>query len=196
MTNKNYHFFAFLSRMKYINRWGLMRNTQPENIQEHSLQVAVISHALANIRNAYFGGNLNPERIAVIGIFHDCNETITGDMPTPIKYFNPDIYKAYESIEAISKNKLLAMLPDELREIYSSFLFKDGDDEECWKIVKAADRISAYMKCIEEEKAGNREFKKAGQAILKSIKQIDLPEVKYFMEKFTPSFSLTLDELD
>ncbi|MCX8128715.1 MAG: 5'-deoxynucleotidase [Clostridia bacterium] len=196
MSRPKFHFFAFLSRMKYIARWGLMRNTQPENIQEHSLQVAVIAHALALIRNRFFKGSINPERIAVLGMFHDCNEIITGDMPTPIKYFNPEISKAYKDIENISKNKMLSMLPEELVEDYSSILFHEDNDPECWKIVKAADRISAYIKCIEEVKAGNREFKKASESILKSINEINLPEVKYYMENFIPSFSLTLDELE
>ncbi|MCX7710970.1 MAG: 5'-deoxynucleotidase [Clostridia bacterium] len=194
--DRNYHFFAFISRMKYINRWGLMRNTQPENIQEHSLQVGVIAHALAVICNKFFGGNLNPDRVAVLGIYHDANETITGDMPTPIKYFNPDIRKAYKDVEVISKTKLIHMLPEELREVYSDILLHEKDEERCWQIVKAADRISAYIKCLEEEKAGNREFKKAGESIYESIIRIKLPEVKYFMEKFMPSFTLTLDELD
>ena len=193
---KKYHFFAFISRMKYINRWGLMRNTHPENIQEHSLQVGVIAHALAVIYNSVFGGCLNADRIAVLGIYHDCNETITGDMPTPIKYFNPEISKAYKDVEAISKKKLIDMLPDELKETFSDILIQEKDDDRCWHIVKAADRISAYIKCLEEEKAGNRDFKKAGEAIYKSILQLELPEVKYFMEKFLPSFLLTLDELD
>ncbi len=196
MSSKKHHFFAFISRMKYINRWGLMRNTQQENIQEHSLQVAVIAHALAVIRNSIYNGNINPDRVAVMGMYHDCNETITGDMPTPIKYFNPEISKAYEDVEAISRRKLLGMLPEELQEAYRGVIFRQEGDEECWRLVKAADRISAYLKCTEEEKAGNKEFKKAGQAILNSIRQIELPEVKYFMDKFVPSFALTLDELD
>lgn len=196
MPKAKHHFFAFLSRMKYINRWGLMRNTQPENIQEHSLQVALIAHALAVTRNRFFGGELNTERVAVLAIFHDCNETITGDMPTPIKYFNPDINQAYKNVEDISKQKLMSMLPVELCDSYSSLLFHDSADEENWKLVKAADRISAYIKCIEEEKAGNREFKKAGEAILKSIEAITLPEVRYYMDNFIPSYSLTIDELE
>jgi len=182
--------------MKYITRWGLMRNTQPENIQEHSLQVAIIAHALAVIKNKFFNGDTNPERIAVLGVFHDCNEIITGDLPTPIKYHNPYISSAYKEIETVSKNKLLSMLPEELISTYASILFHDEKDAEGWKLVKAADRISAYIKCIEEEKAGNKEFRKASESIYKSIMELDLPEVNYFMEKFMPSFSLTLDELD
>lgn len=196
MAKARYHFFAFLSRMKYITRWGLMRNTQPENIQEHSLQVALIAHALAVIKNRFYGGSVNPDRIAVLGMYHDCNEIITGDMPTPVKYFNPQISQAYKAVEDISRNKLLSMLPKELKEDYTHILFSEHNDYESWRLVKAADRLSAYIKCLEEVKAGNREFKKASEAILKSIMEIDLPEVGYFMENFMPSYSLTLDELD
>lgn len=173
-----------------------MRNTQNENIQEHSLQVATIAHALAIIRNKFYDGDVNAERTAVLAMFHDCNEIITGDMPTPVKYFNPEIMQAYKNVESVSKKKLLTMLPAELRDEYSTILFHEKCDDEHWKLVKAADRISAYIKCLEEAKAGNSEFKKAGESILKSIFNIDLPEVRYFMENFIPSFSLTLDELD
>ncbi|HHW48960.1 MAG TPA: 5'-deoxynucleotidase [Clostridiaceae bacterium] len=196
MEKPRFHFFAFLSRMKYISRWGLMRNTLQENIQEHSLQVAIISHALAVIKNKLFGGNVNTDRAAVLGIFHDCNEILTGDMPTPIKYFNPEIRQAYKNVENVSKQKLLSMLPEELAESYSPLLFHSSADDELWMLVKAADKIAAYIKCIEEMKAGNREFKKAGDSIYKIIEEFNLPEVKYFIEHFLPSFSLTLDELE
>ncbi|AEY66319.1 5'-deoxynucleotidase [Clostridium sp. BNL1100] len=196
MDDKSFHFFAFLSRMKYINRWGLMRNTSTENIQEHSLQVAIIAHGLAVIRNTYFNGEINPERVAILAMFHDCNEIITGDMPTPIKYYNPQISKIYKDIEDISKEKIISMLPEEMADEYYSLFFKNPDDMNCWKLVKAADRISAYIKCIEEVKAGNNEFKKARETILQTIMEIDLPEVMYFMEKFIPSFNLSLDEID
>ena len=196
MAKGRHHFFAFISRMKYIARWGLMRNTISENIQEHSLQVAMIAHALAVIKNRFFDGNINADRIAVLAMYHDCNEIITGDLPTPIKYFNPEISKAYKDVENISKNKLLSMLPEELKEDYSLILFHEDNDPDSWKIVKAADRISAYIKCIEEVKAGNSEFRKASEAILKSIMEIELQEVRYFMDKFVPSFLLTLDELE
>ena len=193
---KHSHFFAFLSRMKYINRWGLMRNTYPENIQEHCQQVAVIAHALAVIRNTYFGGSLNAERATVLAMYHDSNEIFTGDMPTPIKYYNPEIHSAYKKVESLSKNKLVDMLPGELKKTFEDILFVKDSEKELWIIVKAADRIAAYLKCVEEEKAGNREFKKAGEMILKSVNEIELPEVKFFMEKFIPSFSLTLDDLE
>jgi 5'-deoxynucleotidase len=172
-----------------------MRNTDTENIQEHSLQVAMIAHALAVIKNVCFNGNVNPDRIAVLAIYHDANETLIGDMPTPIKYYNPSIQKAYKDLEDVSKEKLLSMLPNELKSVYSKLLFYDEASDE-GKIVKAADRISAYVKCIEEEKAGNNEFKKAAQAILKKIIDMHMPEVSYFLEYFLPSFRLTLDELN
>ncbi len=191
-----HNFFAFLARMKYINRWGLMRNTQSENIQEHSHQVALIAHALAIIKNKFYNGGVNPERTAILAMFHDCNETITGDMPTPIKYFNPEISRAFKDVENLATNKLLSMLPEEIVDSYSSILLHDEKEKELWSLVKAADRISAYIKCIEEEKAGNTEFKKAGDSILKTINDIDSPEVNYFMENFIPSFHLTLDELE
>ncbi len=193
---KKHHFFAFISRMKYINRWGLMRNTFNENIQEHSLQVAIVAHALATIKNQVFGGDVDAERAAVLAMFHDCNETITGDMPTPVKYYNPEINEAYKKVEHLSKNKLVSMLPNELKDTYSKILFAQEGDKELWRLVKASDRISAYIKCLEEKNAGNSEFKKAGEAILKTIKALDMPEVRYFLENFIPSFTLSLDELD
>lgn len=196
MKKSGFHFFAYISRMKYISRWGLMRNTQQENIQEHSHQVAVISHALAIIKNNFFGGNINTDRVAVLGIFHDSNEILTGDLPTPIKYYNPEISQAYKKIEDVSKHKLLSMLPNELVDNYKSLLFHNEDDKDLYKIVKAADKIAAYIKCLEEIKAGNNEFKRAGETIYNGIIKMDLPEVNYFMEKFLPSFSLTLDEMD
>ena len=190
------HFFAYLSRMKFIQRWGLMRNTQNENIQEHSLQVAVIAHALAIIRNKYFNGNLNPERVVTLAVFHETSEVITGDLATPIKYFNPDIKKAYKNIEEIANTRLLKMLPDELTEVYHALLFHEYEDVDCWKIVKAADKICAFLKCIEETKAGNREFNKAMESIQQEISNMVEPEIKYFMTTFVPSFQLTLDELN
>ncbi|MBP7176061.1 MAG: 5'-deoxynucleotidase [Thermoclostridium sp.] len=192
---RTYHFFAFLSRMKHINRWGLMRNTSTENIQEHSLQVSMLAHALAVISNTCFNGSVNPERVAVLAVYHDSNETITGDLPTPIKYYNPTIWKAYKDLEDVSKNKLLSMLPDELKPQYQSILFFDETSAE-GKIVKAADRLSAYIKCLEEEKAGNTEFKKAAASILKKIEEMQMPEVDYFIQHFIPGFKLTLDELN
>lgn len=173
-----------------------MRNTQQENIQEHSLQVAMIAHALALIKNQFYGGGVDADRIAVLGMYHDSNEIITGDMPTPIKYYNPQIKKVYKEIEDISKSKLLSMLPDELADCYSRLLVDERGEDESWRLVKAADRIAAYIKCVEEAKAGNKEFNKASDTIYKSIMEIDLPEVRYFMENFMPSFFLTLDEME
>jgi 5'-deoxynucleotidase len=193
--DKSNQFFAFLSRMKYIMRWSLMRNTNFENIQEHSHQVSVIAHALAVIKNVYFGGSVNADRVAVLALYHDSNEALTGDMPTPIKYFNPSIQKAYKDMEDVSKEKLLTMLPDKLRDIYRDILFYDEASDE-GRIVKAADRICAYIKCLEEEKAGNTEFKKAAEATAKKIKNMKMAEADYFMKHFIPSFKLTLDELN
>jgi 5'-deoxynucleotidase len=189
------HFFAYLARMKFIQRWGLMRNVRPENIQEHSLQVAMIAHGLALIRNRRFGGDIDPRHVALVALYHDIGEVITGDLATPIKYFNPDIKSAYDTIEVTARHKLLAMLPSELRPDYESLIFTDEDASE-WRIVKAADRICAYVKCLEELKAGNREFARAEKTIKKAIDAIDLPEVQYFMKHFVPSFVLTLDELN
>jgi 5'-deoxynucleotidase len=188
------HFAALLFRMKYINRWSLMRNTESENIAEHSLEVAIISHLLATIKNNYYNGNLDPNYVAVLAMFHDASEIITGDMPTPIKYFNPELNEAYKNVEKIANQKLLSMLPDDLKETYQKILFHEGNEE--WALVKAADKLAAYIKCIEEEKAGNKEFIKAKESIFNSINEMNRPEVKHFVDLFMCSFSLTLDELD
>ncbi|MDR3492165.1 MAG: 5'-deoxynucleotidase [Gammaproteobacteria bacterium] len=190
------HFFAFLSRMKLIQRWGLMRNTQTENIQEHSLQVAMIAHSLAIIRNKMFDGKLYPERVMALAMYHDCAEVITGDIATPIKYFNPDIKKAFYNIEEIAKQRLFEMIPEKLRPEYQSYFFPHDNDEDGWNIVKAADKISAYLKCVEELKSGNEEFLKAKNKIELELNRFELPEVKYFLNTFVSSFSLTLDELN
>lgn len=193
-SNSCSHFAAFLFRMKYINRWSLMRNTETENIAEHSLEVAIIAHLLATIKNKYYNGNLDPNNIAVLAMFHDAAEIITGDMPTPVKYFNPELNEAYKNVETIANQKLLSMLPYDFKEVYKKILFHEENEE--WALVKAADKLAAYIKCIEEEKAGNKEFVKAKESILNSITEINRPEVKYFMDVFMCSFSLTLDELD
>ncbi len=190
------HFFAYLARMKFIQRWGLMRNVRPENIQEHSLQVAMIAHGLALIKNRLFNGDVNPERVAVLALYHDVSEVITGDMATPIKYFNPKIKTAYDEIEVVAKKKLFDMLPDSFKADYQDLFFLTGKDGEHWALVKAADKICAYLKCLEELKAGNQEFSKAERAIKAEIAKLDLPEVAYFMDRYVPSFSLTLDELN
>jgi 5'-deoxynucleotidase len=192
------HFFAYLARMKYIERWGLMRNTVRENIQEHSLQVAMIAHALAIIRNRAGGGAVDPERVAVLAMFHEVSEVITGDLATPIKYFNPEIKNAYKTIEGIAGQRLFAMLPEEFKSSYRELLFPADDplERRHWELVKAADKLAAYFKCLEELKAGNKEFFQAKKALKAQIAALNLKEVDYFMEQFVPSFSLTLDELN
>ena len=187
-------FFAMLSRMKYINRWGLMRNVRSENISEHSLDVAFIAHALGIIKNKRFGGNINCDRLAVLAMYHDTTEIITGDMPTPVKYYNKSIKTAYKEVEAVAQNTLLSYLPEDIREEYQKVFDRKDDEEYLWSLVKAADRISALVKCIEEREMGNKDFQKAEETIMLSINQIDLPEVRCFMKEFIPAFRLTLDE--
>ena len=188
------HFFAVISRMKYINRWGLMRNTRYETLSEHSFEVAVTAHAIATIKNDVFGGQVNADRAAVLALYHDAPEILTGDMPTPVKYYNEKTKKAYDEVERTSVNRLLDMLPEELKSSYETVLVKTEEDAYLWRIVKAADTINALIKCIEEEKSGNREFAGAKKGIEKKVRAIDLPEVKYYVEHFLPSFALTLDE--
>lgn len=189
------HFYAMLSRMKYINRWGLMRNTQQESICEHSLEVAILAHALAIIHNRRFHGNVNPERAATLAIFHDAPEIITGDLPTPVKYYNPSIYKAYQEVEKVAQEKLLSMLPQDLKQDYSPLLFQEQEeDKRLLTFVKAADKLSALIKCLEERKMGNAEFAKAEQTIRESICAMQIPEVDCFIKEFLPSYELTLDE--
>ncbi len=190
----NNNFFAMVNRMKFINRWALMNNTTPENIAEHSHSVAVIAHALALIGNKKFGKNYNAERICLLALYHDTTEVITGDMPTPVKYYNDDIKNVYKDVEKTAGERLLAMLPEEFAEEYEPFFNKSDEDKELWVLVKAADKISALIKCIEETRMGNREFEKALDAQRKIIDDIDLDEVKYFSENFLPSYYLTLDE--
>jgi 5'-deoxynucleotidase len=190
------HFFAYLARMKFIQRWGLMRNTNSENIQEHSLQVAMIAHGLALIKNRLFHGAVDPARVAVLALFHDASEVITGDLAAPIKYFNPKIKRAYGDIELEASQRLHNMLPEEFKADYYSIFFAQEEDREYWELVKAADKICAYLKCLEELKAGNQEFFLAEKAIKAVINDLDLPEVAYFLEKYIPSMSLTLDELN
>lgn len=189
------HFFAYLGRMKFIRRWGLMHSTYPESIQEHSLRVATIAHALAVIRNRVFDGRANPDRAATLALFHDVSEVLTGDLPTPVKYFNPDIKAAYQAIETVAGRKLLDMLPGELREDYRPLFFEQEADREHRDLVKAADRLAAYIKCVEELAAGNQEFSKAEKVLRASVEALTLPEVRYFLDTFVPSVRLTLDEL-
>lgn len=186
-------FFAYISRMRYIDRWALMRNSQKENVQEHSHMVAVLAHALAVIRRDVFGGTVDPGEVAVAALYHDAPEILTGDLPTPVKYFNPDIQSAYKQVEAVSADKLLGMLPDELRPAYVPYLKEEPGPVH--DLVKAADKLSAYIKCVEELKMGNNEFRQAADQTLELLKASPLPEVDYFMEHFLPAFGLTLDEL-
>jgi 5'-deoxynucleotidase len=187
------HFFAYISRMRFIQRWALMRNTAPENVQEHSHQVAVLAHALAVIRNEKFGGDVDPGAVAVAALYHDASEILTGDMPTPIKYDNPAIQSAYKDVELVAERKLLGMLPEELQPIYQPIL--SIRDHTTHQLVKAADKLSAYIKCVEELKAGNLEFREAAAQTRKALESYGLPEVDYFLETFMDSFSLTLDQL-
>lgn len=188
------NFFAMVGRMKQIERWALMRNAFTENIAEHSQNVAVIAHALCIIGNKKFGKNYNAERAAVLAMFHDTTEVITGDMPTPVKYYNDEIKSVYKDIEKIAGERLLNMLPEEFKEDYVPMFEKQKEDEDLWKIVKAADKIDALIKCIEESRMGNKEFEKALQIQQQKIDEIDMPEVKYFKEEFLPAYYLTLDE--
>lgn len=190
------HFFAYLSKMKFITRWSLMRNTWRENLQEHSLQVAMIAHILAVIRNRLYSGDLDPERVALLALYHDAGEVIVGDLPSPIKYFNPTIRQAYGEIEETARQRLLDMLPAELRADFAPLFAATEEDVEHEKIVSIADKLCAYIKCLEERRAGNLEFSEAEKAIHAAIDSCQLPEVAYFIERFLPSFSLTLDELN
>ncbi len=189
------HFFAYMARMKFIQRWGLMRNTQPENDAEHTAQVAMIAHALAAIHNARYGGKLDTGLVAAIALYHDAGEVITGDLATPIKYNNPIIKEAFHRIEDVASRKLLDMLPVDLHPAYEPLLAPDTTALP-WALVKAADRIAAYAKCVEELKAGNTEFATAAQSILVSIQALELHAVRDFMAEFAPSYALSLDELN
>ena len=190
----NHDFFAYISRMKYISRWALMRSTVQENIQEHSHMTAVLAHALGLVRRDVFGKPCDPDRLAAIALYHDAPEILTGDMPTPIKYHSAEIKSAYDEVEVLAVEKLLSELPDELRESYRDLLTA-ADDPAQYELVKAADKLSAYLKCIEERRAGNREFTSAEKAQLKKLQEMHLPEVDYFLEHFAPGFEKDLDEL-
>ena len=190
----SYPFFAYLSRLKLIRRWSLMRNTVPENDAEHSLQVAMIAHAIAVIARDRYGKQVNPEYVLSLAVYHDATEVMTGDLPTPVKYHNDELRRAYHRLEALSADRLLALLPEDLQPAFTPYMKQESGYEHT--LVKAADRISAYVKCMEEQRAGNREFDYAAENIRKSIASIDLPEVRDFLTDFLPAFDMTLDELN
>ena len=188
------HFFAYIDRMRYIERWALMRNSVRENIQEHSHQVAVLAHALALIRREILHlPGPDPDRCAVAALYHDASEILIGDLPTPIKYYNPDIKDAYKQVEHIAGNRLLEMLPEALREIYTPLVMES--DEDLNPIVKAADKLSAYIKCVEEQKAGNTEFDSAAEQTMQALHAMDRPELEWFLNQCLPAFSKNLDQL-
>ena len=196
---KNESFFATLSRMKYIERWALMRSTRPENLSEHSLEVAMIAHALCVIGNVRYGRHLNADRAALVGLYHDASEIITGDMPTPVKYANPEILQAYRAVEEAAGERLLERLPDDLRPAFEEVFAGNGteNDDYMRRLVKAADKLSALIKCIEERSAGNREFRTAFASTKRAVDAAAeaLPEVRDFCLEFLPSYGKTLDEL-
>lgn len=190
-----YHFFAYISRLKYIKRWNLMRNTREENVQEHSHNVAAIAHALCLIANNIYGKDISEKDVLACAVYHEAGEVITGDLPTPIKYFNDDITKSYKNIEKYAEDTLTDMLPEELKGDLERYIKGDVPDD-VKRIVKAADRLAAYIKCIEEKSSGNREFDKAAVRTLKAINDMNMPEAEYFIENFLPSYEMTLDELN
>lgn len=188
-------FFAMISRMKYINRWALMRNEHNENLAEHSFEVAVIAHALTVIGNRRFGKSLDSERAAFLGLYHDAPETLTGDLPTPVKYYSDDVRAAYKTLEDAACKNLIGMLPEDFRDDFLYAFMPRKEDEELYRYVKAADKISALIKCMEEKKAGNSEFVLAGESTEKAIEALGLPEAEVFVREFLPAYELTLDEL-
>lgn len=187
-------FYAYLDRMKYIKRWQLMRSTREENIMEHSQNVSVLAHALAVIHNEVFGGNADVGKTVLYAMYHETSEVMTGDLPTPIKYHNRNIHGAYKELERAACEKMTDMLPDVMKGAIAPFVLADEESEE-YKLVKAADKLSAYIKCLEELRSGNAEFSQAKKTIEAELKNKEMPEVDYFFENFIPSFSLTLDEL-
>lgn len=196
---ETYNFFATISRMRYIERWALMRNSRIENLSEHSLDVAMIAHALCTINNVRYGGSLDADKAALIGLYHDASEIITGDMPTPVKYFDEELKSAYKQVETQAERHLLDKLPEDLRPVYEDIFFGKDDENEIYmrRLVKAADKISALIKCMDEENAGNPEFRTAMQQTKSAIDDLsdELPEVRDFMNEFVPPYGKTLDEL-
>lgn len=190
-----YHFFAYVSKLKYIVRWGLKKNIETENVKEHSFDVAIIAHALAVIRNRYFDGELDANAVAVMALYHDASEVLTGDLPGPIKYFNPEIARAYKEVEAAARQKLLTMLPEPMQADYHPLLEEEAGDG-VKQLIKAADVLSAYIKCLREVDSNNHEFLVAKERVENMLKDYEQPEIVYFIEHFLPSFRLTLDELE
>ncbi len=190
----SYHFFALMSRMRYIGRWGLMRSVEQENVSEHSHMVAVLAHALAVIENEKFGGALDVGEVTVAALYHDAPEILTGDLPTPVKYFNPEIKTAYKAVEQTSAERLLSLLPQEFQDIYRPYV-SETCPPEVERVVKAADKLSAYIKCVEETKVGNHEFDDALKQVGAALEENPLKSLHYFMENFLPAFGLTLDQL-
>jgi 5'-deoxynucleotidase len=188
-------FFAMMARMKYIDRWALMRNSTTENISEHSLEVAMLAHGLAIISNEKCGNDFDINKIVLMGLYHDANEIITGDMPTPVKYYDENIKEAYKRVENVASHTLMNKLPDYMQPYYRPLFFQKEGMEAEWRIVKAADKLSALIKCMEENRMGNQEFRTAEQSTRKSLEEMEMPEVEIFMEEFLPAYELTLDEL-
>ncbi len=189
------HFYAYIAKIRGIVRWGLKRNVQPENVMEHSWEVATIAHALAIIKNKHFGGSIDANAVATAALYHDCVEVITGDMPSPLKYHSKEIQTAYKAVEKAAETELLSLLPDSLRDEYQQVLFEDNIPQQNKQLIKAADTIQAFLKCQAELKAGNSDFAKAAEDILGRLKAYKLPEVDFFVETFVPSYQLSLDEL-
>ena len=190
-----YCFFAMMARMKYIERWALMRNSNKENISEHSLEVAMLAHGLAIISREKCGRDIDPNEVALMGIYHDANEIITGDMPTPVKYHDSDIQEAYKRVEDVASKALIGKLPDEMKKYYEPLFFQQKGKEHEWRLVKAADKLSALIKCREEMRSGNQEFETAEESIRKILQELNMEEVNIFVENFLPAYELTLDEL-
>ncbi len=190
----NNHFYAMLSRMKYINRCGLMRNTRNENLSEHSLEVAFIAHALGVINNEVYGGSVPAERLALLAMYHDVTEIITGDMPTPVKYYSPVIRNAYKEVEQVAKDELLTGLPENIGKHYESLLLETEEEKILWHYVKAADKLSALIKCIEEQQMGNSDFADARASIEQSLEKMNMPEVQYYIREFLPAYKMTIDK--
>ena len=189
----SHSFFAYIFRMRYIARWALMRNTRTENVEEHSYEVAVLAHALAAIGREVYHKDIDPDRVATAALFHDAPEIITGDMPTPIKYYNPELKTAYKQVEAVAQDKLLSMLPPELASVYEPLVRES--DEKVRRYVKAADKLAAWLKCQEEKKAGNTEFDRAADETMAALRGMGMEELDWFLDNLAGAFQLTLDDL-